>query len=191
MAETVLDAAPARISLAGHSMGARVALEMFRLAPQRIERLALLDTGVHPLAPGEKEKRLALLRLGKERGMEALVDAWLPPMVHPDRRSDRALMRALREMCIHAGINQFENQITALMERPDAKSLLQQIKCPTLIGVGSDDAWAPVQRHREIAAAIPDAVLVIFDRAGHMSPAEVPDQVIDALRLWLSRPVMR
>jgi pimeloyl-ACP methyl ester carboxylesterase len=191
MAELVLEHAPAQISLAGHSMGARVALEMFRLAPQRIERLALLDTGVHPIAPGEKEKRLALLKLGKEQGMEALVDAWLPPMVHPARWNDRTLMQTLREMSVQAGIDQYENQITALIERRDAKSLLSQIECPTLIGGGSDDAWAPVQQHREMAAAIPGATLVIFDRCGHMSPAEAPDQVIDALRLWLAQDVAR
>jgi pimeloyl-ACP methyl ester carboxylesterase len=78
-----------------------------------------------------------------------------------------------------------------LIERRDAKSLLSQIECPTLIGVGSDDAWAPVQQHREMAAAIPGATLVIFDRCGHMSPAEAPDQVIDALRLWLAQDVAR
>lgn len=191
MAEQVLQSAPERISLAGHSMGARVALEMVRLAPGRIERLALLDTGVHPLAPGEKEKRLALFELGKREGMEKLVDAWLPPMVHPDHRDEPACMRPLREMCLRAGLEQFENQMIALLERPEVRSLLATISCPTLVGVGSDDAWAPVAQHREIAAAIADATLVVFDHAGHMSPFEAPDQVTRALRQWLETPVLQ
>lgn len=191
MAVQVLESAPERISVAGHSMGARVALEMYRLAPERIERLALLDTGVHPLAPGETEKRMALFELGQREGMEVLVDAWLPPMIHPDRRGDRALMQRLREMCLRAGLEQFENQMNALLDRPEVRSLLAGISCPTLIGVGSDDGWAPVDQHREIAGAIPGATLVIFDHAGHMSPAETPDQVSEALRQWLERPVMR
>jgi pimeloyl-ACP methyl ester carboxylesterase len=191
MAVQVLKSAPERISLAGHSMGARVALEMYRLAPERIERLALLDTGVHPLAPGETEKRMALFKLGQREGMEALVDAWLPPMVHPNRRDDRAFMQPLRRMCLRAGLEQFESQMIALLERPDVRSLLAGISCPTLVGVGSDDAWAPVDQHREIADAIPGATLVIFDHAGHMSPAETPEQVSEALRQWLGRPVIQ
>lgn len=188
MAETVLESAPEYLSVAGHSMGARVALEMYRLAPQRIARLALLDTGVHPLAPGEKEKRLALLDIGKTNGMAALVAGWLPPMLHPDRRDDPAFMQPLQDMCMRAGLEQFENQINALIDRPDARPLLPQITCPVLVGVGSDDAWSPVEQHRNMAAALPHATLTIFDHAGHMAPFETPDQVSAALRQWLERP---
>jgi pimeloyl-ACP methyl ester carboxylesterase len=190
MASSILESAPDRISLAGHSMGARVALEMFRSEPTRIERIALLDTGVHPVAPGETEKRLALFELGRSDGMEALVDTWLPPMVHPDRRNDEEFMQPLRDMCLEAGLTQFANQMTALLERRDARSILPCISCPTLIGVGSDDSWAPVAQHREMAAAIPTATFAIFERAGHMSPVEAPDQVTRALREWLERPAM-
>src|SRR5690242_18332837 len=83
MARLALDAAPPRFSLAGHSMGARVALEVFRIAPDRVERLALLDTGVHPVGAEEPAKRQALLELGRREGGDALIEAWLPPMVHP------------------------------------------------------------------------------------------------------------
>ena len=75
----MLAAVPGTLALVGHSMGARVALEAVRMAPDRVERLALLDTGVHPLADGEIEKREALLQLGRDDGMDALIDAWLPP----------------------------------------------------------------------------------------------------------------
>lgn len=187
MAERVLEDAPARISLAGHSMGARVALEIVRLAPGRIERLALLDTGVHPVAPGEREKRMALFEIGSQNGMEALVDAWLPPMVHAERRNDASFMRPLRDMCLRFSIAQFENQMTALLERPDPRPVLDTIDCPTLVGVGSDDAWAPVEQHRAIAARIRGAELAVFEHAGHMAPYETPAQVTEALRRWLQR----
>jgi pimeloyl-ACP methyl ester carboxylesterase len=191
MARAVLDSAPERMSLAGHSMGGRVALEMYRLAPERIERLALLDTGVHALTAREKVKRLALLELGKTHGMAALVESWLPPMVHPDRRDDDAFMQPLKDMCIGAGIHRFEEQMTALLDRPEVRSLLPRIACPALVGTGSDDAWAPVEQHREIADAIPGAELIIFEHAGHMAPVEAPDQVATALRQWLERPLRR
>src|SRR4051794_6153228 len=96
MAQSVLRDAPSRFSVAGHSMGARVALEIVRAAPGRVERLALLDTGTHPVGAGEAEKRQALVDLARRDGMAALAAAWLPPMVHPDAPSrDPALMREL------------------------------------------------------------------------------------------------
>src|SRR5215468_7474810 len=96
MAQAVLAQAPQRFALAGHSMGARVALEVVRLAPARVERLALLDTGTHPLRPDETEKRQVLVDLAIREGMAALAARWLPPMVHPDRLADEALMAPLR-----------------------------------------------------------------------------------------------
>ena len=83
MATSVLSKAPARFALAGHSMGARVALEMMRQAPERVTHLALLDTGIHPRQPGEVEKRGALVDVARREGMAAMAEKWLPPMVHP------------------------------------------------------------------------------------------------------------
>lgn len=186
MAGCVLASAPGKISLAGHSMGGRVALEVFRIAPDRVARLALLDTGVHPLEPGETEKRMALLELGRQNGMDALVESWLLPMVHPDHRSNDALLTPLRQMCVGAGIERFENQITALINRPDARPLLAEIDCPTLVATGRQDLWSPVAQHEEIAKEIRGSELVVFENAGHMAPAETPEDVSEALRRWLS-----
>lgn len=99
MAQRVLAQAPARFSLVGHSMGARVAFEVYRAAPGRMARLALLSTGVHSPAPSEAEKRHALLQVGREQGIDKLLDLWLPPMVGTRNRSDQRLMASLREMC--------------------------------------------------------------------------------------------
>ncbi len=83
MAEHVLEDAPRTFALAGHSMGGRVALEIYRLAPERVERLALLDTAAHPAAPLEQDKRQELIDVAKREGMGALAARWLPPMLHP------------------------------------------------------------------------------------------------------------
>ncbi len=187
MARQVLESAPPRLAVAGHSMGARVALEMWRLAPQRIERIALLDTGVHAVRPGEFEKRMALLDTGRRRGMAALVADWLPPMVHPRRRQDAHFMRPLFEMALSAGLDGFERQVLALLSRPDASLLLPDIDVPALVAVGREDEWSPVAQHETIARAIRGAELVVFDDAGHMSPLEVPAQVSQALFEWLNR----
>src|SRR5437016_13182710 len=72
MAAAVLDAAPARFALAGHSMGGRVALEIMRLAPERVERLALFDTGAALASADEPNERRVLIELARKGGMQAL-----------------------------------------------------------------------------------------------------------------------
>lgn len=186
MAQSVLTDAPARFSLAGHSMGARVALEVVRLAPERVDRLALLDTGVHPPGEGEAERRQGKIDLG-HRDMEALADEWLPPMVHESRRGT-SLMAELRAMVLRNTPHHHEGQIRALVNRSDARPLLTAIRCPVLIGVGEFDAWSPVGQHEEMAKLIPQAKLVVFPGAGHMAPVEAPDAVTAALRDWLATP---
>ncbi|MHB1206227.1 MAG: alpha/beta fold hydrolase [Rhodospirillaceae bacterium] len=187
MARRVLAAAPDTFAVAGHSMGARVALELYRMAPERIERLALIDTGVHGPRPGEAEKRHALLDLGRREGIDRLLDVWLPPMVAAARRTDAALLDALRAMCRAAGVDTYAAQIRALLGRPEAVSLLSRITCPTLVAVGRQDEWSPLVQHQEIAAAIPSSTLEVFEDCGHMSPAEAPAQVNAALARWLAQ----
>jgi pimeloyl-ACP methyl ester carboxylesterase len=188
MAHLVLDAAPRRFALLGHSMGARVALEVFRLAPDRVARLALVSTGVHLPSMEEAPKRHALRDLGRQKGMAALVDAWLPPMVAPARQSDQALIAPLRRMCIDAGLARFEAQIGALLARPEVESLLPRIAVPTLVAVGSDDRWSPPAQHEDFAAHIPGATLAVIEGAGHMLPAEAPDALNAAIAAWLAAP---
>ena len=177
------------ISVAGHSMGGRVALEVFRLAPERVIRLALLDTGVHGAAPDEAERRQALIDACRKEGMEALVRLWLPPMVHPDRLSDTALMQPMQEMIRTASPDIYEGQVRALLNRPDATGYLPRLRCPTAVICGRQDAWSPYARHVEMAATITGAVLTPIEDSGHMTTLERPDAVTDALRAWLARPV--
>ena len=188
MASVALQQAPARFSLLGHSMGARVALEIMRRAPERVERLALVSTGVHLPRAGEAASRHALLNLGRAEGMKALVDRWLPPMVAPSRLADAALLVPLRAMCVQAGAETFGRQIEALIERPEVESLLPGIVCPTLVLVGSEDQWSPPEQHRQIASTIPGAVLRIVEGSGHMLPAEAPDAFLTAVSEWLAMP---
>ncbi|NVJ69956.1 MAG: alpha/beta fold hydrolase [Alphaproteobacteria bacterium] len=185
MARQVLAVAPEKFNLAGHSMGGRVALEIFRQAPDRVQRLALLDTGIHPRSSGEREKRYALRDVGRAKGMAALVDSWLPPMVAEAHRANETLMRSLQEMCCDAGLAMFEAQTEALLARPEVDDLLSTIRIPTLVATGSEDEWSPPSQHEEIAAKIKGSTLAVFDGAGHMAPAEAPAQVAEALDDWL------
>ncbi len=188
MADIVLEQAPARFDLLGHSMGGRIALEVFRKAPERVRRLALVSTGVHPVGEGEPQSRAALQAIGHEQGYEALVDAWLTPMVAEDNRADPEIWEPLRAMCLRAGQDMFDAQIAALLGRSEQESLLARIDCPTLVMTGSEDSWAPPAQHAAIADAIANSVLVIVEGAGHMIQREAPEAVNAAIASWLSRP---
>jgi pimeloyl-ACP methyl ester carboxylesterase len=185
MARDVLAKAPARFSLAGHSMGGRVALEIARRAPDRIERLAVLDTGFRPARAGEAETRSRLVRIAFEEGMAALARHWLPPMLAPRRAQDDALIAQLTAMIERASPRLFQRQIGALLTRPNAHAGLAAIPCPTAVIVGREDAWSPLAQHQEMAATIPRAQLLVIEDSGHMAPAEQPEAVADALIAWM------
>lgn len=186
MARSALAMVDGPIVAIGHSMGARAAMEMVRLAPERIERLVLIDTGIHPRREGEEASRQVLVDLAFAEGMDALAERWLPPMVHEDRVNYRTLMEPLKAMVLRATPEQHRRQIQALLNRPDARTHLSRIACPTLVMVGRQDRWSPLAQHEEIAAAIPNAELVIIEDSGHMSLVEQPEQISRALLRWLN-----
>jgi pimeloyl-ACP methyl ester carboxylesterase len=188
MARVALDQAPESFDLFGHSMGGRVALEVFRLAPNRVRRLALSSTGVHPLGANEPASRRTLQAIGHDEGFEALVDTWLPPMVAEANRV-KPSYRQMREMCLDAGQALFDAQIAALLGRPEQESLLARIDCPTLVITGALDTWAGPAQHEAIASRIADSTLVIVEGAGHMLPLEAPDAVNQAIAAWLAQPI--
>jgi pimeloyl-ACP methyl ester carboxylesterase len=185
MAQDALDAAQGMLAIAGHSMGGRVALEMIRMAPERIARIALLDTGVHARKPGEESKRQELVDLAYQEGMAALAARWLPPMVHPDRLDDKTLMAPLAAMVERMSPELHERQIRALLDRPAAEPVLRKITVPTALVVGRQDAWSPLAQHEAMLAHIPQAILHVIEDAGHFAPVERPVQVARALDAWI------
>ena len=189
MAGCALRRLPARFALLGHSMGARIAIEMWRQAPERIDRIALADTGSHLPRPGEREKRYAIRDIGRAFGIRRLVEHWLPPMVAPANRADRDIMTLLEDMACSAGLATFERQIEALLSRPPVEPVLPTIDCPAFVIVGQDDEWSPIAQHQAIAAAIPHAELHVIPHAGHMAPTEAPDQFLRVVAEWLTAPV--
>jgi pimeloyl-ACP methyl ester carboxylesterase len=192
MAQRILDQAPSRFALAGHSMGGRVALEVMRRAPDRVIALALLDTGCHPLAAGdagerEKAGRFALLEASRREGMRAMGWLWLQKMIHPTRLADEGLVNSILDMMARKTPDIFAAQINALLTRQDTRPLLHTISCPTLVLCGMQDAWAPYTQHSEMAALIPNGMLVGVPEAGHMAPMEQPEAVNEAFGQWLDK----
>ncbi len=186
MAEHVLQSAPERFAMAGHSMGGRVALEVMRSAPQRVCGLAMLNTGVHSVRDGEPQSRGRLMRLAYEHGMAALAAEWLPPMMAEGLRKAE-LMPRLTAMIERSTADSYAGQINALLNRPDAMPVLPTIGVPTLLLSGSEDTWSPVSQHETMRRRIPHATLFEVHGAGHMAPIERPDAVALALREWLAK----
>lgn len=185
MAAEVLRRAPGRFALAGHSMGGRVALEVYRQAGDRVSHLALLDTATGPVRPEEHDKRMGWVTRARAEGTAVLVKDWLPPMLHPDHLTDGYLMATLANMIEGFTADQFAGQIQALLTRPDATPVLGTITCPTLVLCGRQDSWSVPDKHEEMARMIPNARLEIVEDCGHMAPIEQPDRVTSHLRRWL------
>lgn len=193
MAGQVLrEAPPGPLAVAGHSMGGRIAFEMWALAPERIERLALLDTSYHPLPEGpegerERAGRYALLEIARTQGLRPMAREWARGMVHADHLGT-ALFEAVLDMFERSSVAAFAAQIEALLARRDATALLETINVPTLVLCGRDDAWSPPARHDFMHARVPGSTLAVIERCGHMSPMEEPAAVTSALRGWLAQP---
>ncbi len=192
MAESLLAQAPERFALAGHSMGGRVALEVMRIAPERVTHLGLFDTGHLPKPTGlageeEIRKRMALLTIAREQGVRTMAHEWVKGMVAPRRLNDQPLIESILTMFDRKNADTFERQLRALIQRPDATSVLQQVKVPTLVLCGELDAWSPPTQHQAIADCIParPGVVSIAD-CGHMAMQEQPEAVAQAMRQWLS-----
>ncbi len=188
MAASVLRDSPWReFALAGLSMGGYVAQEIMRQAPQRVTRLALLDTRSRPEQPEETERRHQFMKLAQtERGFTPVTNRMLPLMLHPSRVKDAPLVKVIREMAERTGVEAYIRQQKAIISRPDFRPDLAKIKCPTIVLCGRQDQLTPLENSEQMAAAIPGAKLVIVEECGHMSTLERPKEVNRAIRSWLS-----
>ena len=185
LAEAVLAAAPDRFALAGLSMGGYVAFEIMRTTPDRVERLALVDTTAHPDAPEQSAKRTVLVAQARSEGLDAVIPQLLPAFLSPDGAQDPTLVQSVSEMAHDIGADAFGRQQSAIMGRPDSRPDLLGIACPTVVIVGQQDSMTGGEIAQEMVDGIPDAVLAEIPKAGHLSPLENPAAVTAALRNWL------
>lgn len=186
IARSVLAAAPPRFRLAGLSMGGYISLEMVRQAPDRVERLALLDTSARPEMPEQTQRRLPLIELAKAGRHLEINNALWPVLVHASRHGDKGLRATVDAMMIETGAEAVVRQFQAIISRVDSRPTLSAIRCPTLVIVGEGDQITPVEFNREIAAGIPGAKLEVLPGCGHLSSLERPEAVANLLVDWFS-----
>ncbi|HJV41738.1 alpha/beta hydrolase [Caulobacter sp.] len=187
MAEHVLERAEPTFAVAGFSMGGYVAQEIARIAPERIERLALLDTSIHVDTPQRAAQRQALNKAAAKGGtFLGIGQAILKSYIDASRLDDTELTTRIVDMTQRLGREVFLRQNS--LERQDGEAAVRALRVPLLIIVGENDQITPADRHREMAQAIGCTHLVVIPSTGHMAPMEAPGPVNGALRHWLQRP---
>lgn len=185
MAKRLLAQTPERFALAGLSMGGIVAMEMLRQAPQRIERLALLDT--NPLAErdGIKARRAAQIAKARDGELSAVMRDEMKPNYLTDGPNRQAILDLCMDMALLMGPQAFENQSIALRDRRDQTETLRGFAGPALVLCGREDTLCPVKRHTLMHALMPQSTLTVIDGAGHLPTLEQPEKTTAALRTWL------
>jgi pimeloyl-ACP methyl ester carboxylesterase len=186
MAARVLTWAPPKFYLAGLSMGGYVAFEILRQAPDRVLRLALLDTSARPDSPEQSARRRGLVDLAQRGRFRGVTPRLLPLLLAKDRLEDEHLTAAVMGMAERVGAEAYLRQQQAILGRIDSRPSLPAIACPTLVVCGTEDALTPVEHSQEIAAAIPGATLHLLDGAGHLTTMEQPRAVNALLDQWIT-----
>jgi pimeloyl-ACP methyl ester carboxylesterase len=186
IARRILAVAPPRFALVGLSMGGYIAFEIMRQAPDRVAKLALLDTGARAEAPEQTERRKVVIALAKSGRYAEVPNIAFPLYVHRNRHNDAGLKQTVRVMAEETGVDAFLRQQQAIITRPDSRPGLGAIKCQTLVLVGDGDEATPPELAREIAGAIGGARLGVIPACGHLSTLEQPEKVTAALLDWMT-----
>ncbi len=188
LARQVLTDAPPRFALAGLSMGGIVAMEILRQAPERLERVALLDTNHRAEAPDRQALRGPQVeRVFQGALRQVLIEEMKPLYLGPEKRGDEAILGCALDMAVALGPAVFARQSEALRTRPDQTETLRAAEVQALVLCGEHDLLCPVERHQEMAALMPRARLEIVAGAGHLSTLERPAETTAALNEWLCR----
>jgi pimeloyl-ACP methyl ester carboxylesterase len=185
IARRILSEAPPRFALAGHSMGGYIAFEIMRQAPERVARLALLNTQARPDTPEASARRRSMVTRAQGGAYQAVVNELWANFVHPSRSGDAGLQQLVHQMAEDVGVEAFVRQQSAIMTRPDSRPTLTAIRCPTLVLTCDTDNMVPNELSQEMADAIAGARLVVLNDCGHLPQLERPEATAQALVEWI------
>lgn len=185
IAARILGSAPPRFSLVGLSMGGYIAMAILRAAPERVAKVALLDTGPRADTPQQSENRKRQIDVALSGRFSEIPELQWPMLVHKNRQHDEALKAVIVQMAEETGAEAFVRQQRAIAGRPDSRPGLARIACPTLILVGEGDQLTPPELSQEMNALIPGSRLVMVPDSGHLSTLERPEAVTRALVTWM------
>jgi pimeloyl-ACP methyl ester carboxylesterase len=184
MARIALDAAPQTFALAGFSMGGYIALEMLRQQPERITRLALLDTSARADTPKKAEWRQAAIAACERGEFHSVIDGMMPILLHPNQQNG-PLPPFVRDMVDRVGVEVFVRRHRAIGARQDSRELLKTATQPVRSMCGRQDGMSTIEEHVEIAELAPRGRFSIIEDCGHMTILERPQAATALLRDWL------
>tara|TARA_R110002124_G_scaffold106467_17_gene258358 strand:+ start:17848 stop:18540 length:693 start_codon:yes stop_codon:yes gene_type:complete len=185
LAAEVLAHAPPRFALAGLSMGGIVAMEVARQAPDRVDRLALLDTNPRAEAPEVQANRVPQIERARANGVETVMRDEMKPNYLAPGAGREAILDLCMDMALELGVDVFARQSIALRDRPDQQDTLRAFHGPALVLMGEHDRLCPLDRHELMHRLMPQSVLTIVPDAGHLSTLENPEKTTAALLRWL------
>jgi len=188
LAADVLATAPPKFALAGLSMGGIVAMEILRQAPDRVNRIALLDTNHLAENDAVKVRRKPQMDKVADGGLEAVMRDEMKPNYLTDGPDRGQILDLCLDMALALGPDVFLRQSRALMTRPDQSDTLANARLPTLVLCGVEDALCPVGRHKAMHQLVPNSKLEVIEKAGHLPTLEQAEQTTAALNRWLEEP---
>lgn len=166
-----------KAAIVGHSMGGYVALAFYRLYPERVSGLGLVSSQVLADAPERKEGRYKSAADVSENGIGSVVEAMTPKFT-----ADEGLQAYARASMERQQPAAYVGALKAMAERLDSTPLLSSLQVPVVIIHGDADLLIPVDRAREVKAALPEAHLVEISGAGHMPMMEAKERTAEALK---------
>lgn len=188
LAATLLATAPPRFALAGLSMGGIVAMEILAQAPDRVERLALLDTNPRAETPQAQAKRAPQIAKALAGGLESVMRDEMKPNYLASGPETKSILDLCMDMALTLGPEVFARQSIALRDRTDQTATLSAYKGPALVLMGEEDHLCPRDRHDLMHALMPQSRLAIIPGAGHLPTLEKPEATATHLMDWLSTP---
>ena len=187
MAEEILASQKGSFIPVGLSMGGYVAAELARLAPERLDGMALLSTGPHADEERQKRIRRELVRMSTMGKFKGVTPRLLPRFLSPAALQNETLASAVMAMGEAVGQHNFALQQEAIMNRREQMGTLAQFHKPSLVLCGDLDELTPPELAHEMAGVLRDAELVILPDVGHLSAMEAPDEVTAALLRLIDR----
>jgi len=184
MAREVLAQAPAKFVMMGFSMGGYVALEIMRVAPERVQALVLISTSARPESDDARAGREKMMAQALNN-FQIVLDLMMPKFLHPSRMRYHSNVITVYAMGLRIGAETFLRHSRAIMSRLDSRPYMQNITCPTLVMCGRDDVLTPVALHEELAAGIPGARLRVLPESAHFLTIGQPILVSEVLRNWI------
>jgi len=188
IAKSILMDAPPRFALAGMDMGGIVAMEIQRIAPERVTRLALMGTNAQsepPIIAAAREELIVKARAGR---LEEVMRNEAKALISHTCPHRAELADLVTEMAMDMGPDIFARQSHVLQRRPDQQKTLRMLRRPAMVACGVHDDVTPVKRHEFLAELIPNARLEIIADAGHLPTLEQPEETNRHLRAWLAVP---